>query len=55
MHNESQPADGKDKPVERIVVRIEVRDTGSGIPPKDMVECKLFCKRFFYLDLDQGR
>ncbi|KAJ7902547.1 histidine kinase [Mycena olivaceomarginata] len=52
MHNESQPADGKDKPVERIVVRIEVRDTGSGIPPKDMVECKLFSA---FNQTEQGR
>jgi osomolarity two-component system sensor histidine kinase SLN1 len=30
-------------PLERIVVRIEVTDTGYGIRPKDMAECKLFC------------
>jgi signal transduction histidine kinase len=40
LHNEASEAG----PVERIVVRIEVSDTGSGIPPKDMVECKLFCE-----------
>jgi signal transduction histidine kinase len=28
---------------DRIVVRIEVTDTGYGIPPKEMVESKLFC------------
>ena len=27
----------------RIVVRIEVTDTGYGIPPKEMVQSKLFC------------
>jgi hypothetical protein len=27
-----------------IVVRIEVADTGCGIPPKEMVQSKLFCK-----------
>jgi osomolarity two-component system sensor histidine kinase SLN1 len=32
-------------PLEGIVVRIEVTDTGYGIRPKDMVESKLFCKR----------
>lgn len=26
-----------------IVVRVEVTDTGCGIPPKEMVESKLFC------------
>ena len=26
-----------------IVVRIEVTDTGCGIPPKEMVQSKLFC------------
>ncbi|KAJ7281339.1 hypothetical protein C8J57DRAFT_1173204 [Mycena rebaudengoi] len=39
-------------PVERIVVRIEVTDTGSGIPPKDMVECKLFSA---FNQTEQGR
>ena len=32
-------------PLEGIVVRIEVTDTGYGIRPKDMVESKLFCRR----------
>ncbi|KAF7309918.1 hypothetical protein MIND_00364100 [Mycena indigotica] len=40
------------QPVERIVVRIEVSDTGSGIPPKDMVECKLFSA---FNQTEQGR
>ena len=31
-------------PLEWIVVRIEVSDTGCGIRPKDMVQSKLFCK-----------
>ena len=26
-----------------VVVRIEVTDTGCGIPPKEMVQSKLFC------------
>jgi len=30
--------------LERIIVRIEVTDTGCGIKPRDMVESKLFCK-----------
>ena len=30
-------------PLEWIVVRIEVTDTGCGIRPKDMVQSKLFC------------
>lgn len=30
-------------PIEWIVVRIEVTDTGCGIRPKDMVQTKLFC------------
>lgn len=35
----------KPPPLEWIVVRIEVTDTGCGIRPKDMVQSKLFCKR----------
>ena len=31
-------------PLEWIVVRIEVKDTGVGIRPKDMVQSKLFCE-----------
>lgn len=31
-------------PLEHIIVRIEVTDTGYGIRPQDMVEGKLFCK-----------
>lgn len=31
-------------PLEWIVVRIEVTDTGCGIRPKDMVQSKLFCE-----------
>lgn len=30
-------------PIERIVVRMEISDTGTGIDPTDMV--KLFCMR----------
>lgn len=32
-----------------IVVRVEVTDTGCGIPPKEMVESKLFCALCFVL------
>ncbi|CAK5267765.1 unnamed protein product [Mycena citricolor] len=39
-------------PPERIVVRIEVSDTGSGIPPQDMVACKLFSA---FNQTEQGR
>ncbi|KAJ7180800.1 histidine kinase [Mycena filopes] len=49
MHNDAPPADDD---VERIVVRIEITDTGSGIPPKDMVECKLFSA---FNQTEQGR
>lgn len=31
-------------PLEWIVVRIEVSDTGCGIRQKDMVDSKLFCE-----------
>ena len=31
------------KPPEIVVVRIEVEDTGFGIPPKEMEQSKLFC------------
>jgi len=31
-----------------IVVRIEVTDTGYGIPPKEMVQSKLFCTFNFF-------
>ncbi|KAJ6518948.1 histidine kinase [Mycena sanguinolenta] len=51
LHNEPDAKD-KDCALERIVVRIEVRDTGSGIPPKDMVECKLFSA---FNQTEQGR
>ena len=37
LHNKPAP------PLEWIVVRIEVSDTGCGIRPKDMVQSKLFC------------
>jgi hypothetical protein len=43
QHNviHSKPPD----PLEWIVVRIEVTDTGCGIKQKDMVQSKLFCMR----------
>lgn len=31
-------------PLECIIVRIEVTDTGCGIKPEDMIQSKLFCK-----------
>ncbi|KAF7308375.1 hypothetical protein HMN09_00686100 [Mycena chlorophos] len=56
LHNESVPPDPKVSspfaPLERIVVRIEIIDTGSGIPPKDMVQCKLFSA---FNQTEQGR
>lgn len=33
----------KKGPLKRIVVRIEVSDTGHGIPPREMAQGKLFC------------
>lgn len=41
-------------PIEWIVVRIEVTDTGCGIKPKDIAQSKLFCKVVF-LCLGCGR
>ncbi|KDQ49238.1 hypothetical protein JAAARDRAFT_43030 [Jaapia argillacea MUCL 33604] len=40
------------KPLEWIVVRIEVTDTGYGIPPKEMVQSKLFSA---FNQTEQGR
>jgi osomolarity two-component system sensor histidine kinase SLN1 len=34
------------KPPEVVVVRIEIQDTGYGIPPKEMEQSKLFCASF---------
>ncbi|KAJ7091476.1 hypothetical protein B0H15DRAFT_778280 [Mycena belliarum] len=53
LHNEANPPDPpKSQPLERIVVRIEITDTGSGIQPRDMVECKLFSA---FNQTEQGR
>ena len=38
-------------PLEYIIVRIEVADTGYGIRPQDMVEGKLFCKHSLWMFL----
>ncbi|KAF5360111.1 hypothetical protein D9757_011734 [Collybiopsis confluens] len=45
-HNQSQGS------LHRIVVRIEITDTGSGIPPKDMIHSKLFSA---FNQTEQGR
>lgn len=37
MHN-------KPPPLEQIAVRIEISDTGCGIRPQDMIQCRLFCE-----------
>lgn len=34
----------KKGPLKQIVVRIEVSDTGHGIPPREMAQGKLFCE-----------
>lgn len=39
---------------ESIVVRIEVTDTGYGIPPKEMVQSKLFCTYLPLFFLQKG-
>jgi len=39
----ARPDSIKKGPVKRIVVRIEVSDTGHGIPPSEMAQGKLFC------------
>ncbi|KAF7356453.1 hypothetical protein MVEN_00978400 [Mycena venus] len=52
LHNETTPPDVKDGALERIVVRIEVSDTGSGIPAKEMIESKLFSA---FNQTEQGR
>jgi len=41
MHNLAQAESG---PLEWIVVRIEVTDTGYGIKAEDMMHGKLFCE-----------
>lgn len=33
----------KPPPLEQIAVRIEISDTGCGIRPQDMINCRLFC------------
>lgn len=42
--NQHNDIHNKPPPLEWIVVRIEVTDTGCGIRPKDMVQSKLFCE-----------
>jgi hypothetical protein len=41
-------------PLEWIVARIEVTDTGCGIKPEDMVHCKLFCGCFSFISAPSG-
>lgn len=36
-------------PLEWIVVRIEVSDTGCGIRPRDMAQSKLFCEDLIFV------
>ncbi|TFK97711.1 hypothetical protein BDV98DRAFT_255564 [Pterulicium gracile] len=50
MHNQSETAAAGS--LERIVVRIEVQDTGSGIAPEDMYDGKLFSA---FIQTEQGR
>ena len=52
QHNTTN--DEKTKPLERIVVRIEVSDTGCGIHEKEMHEIKLFSE-FLTRSLWSGR
>ncbi|EPQ54871.1 hypothetical protein GLOTRDRAFT_111444 [Gloeophyllum trabeum ATCC 11539] len=48
QHEQNVPKE----PIDWIVVRIEVQDTGFGIPPKEMVESKLFSA---FNQTEQGR
>jgi osomolarity two-component system, sensor histidine kinase SLN1 len=45
--------DEKARPLEKIVVRIEVSDTGCGIHEKEMHEIKLFSEFFFFVGPQQ--
>jgi hypothetical protein len=49
MHNLSNAK--ATSPLEWIVVRIEVADTGYGIRHKDMVESRLFCTLYFVVSI----
>lgn len=46
QHN-SIGVDGTTSPLNKIVVRVEVHDTGVGIRPKDLIDNKLFRCAFF--------
>ncbi|KAJ7446913.1 hypothetical protein B0H11DRAFT_1745410 [Mycena galericulata] len=56
MHNETNPRDAPSSkqpgPLERIVVRIEISDTGTGIQRSDMLDSKLFSA---FNQTEQGR
>jgi hypothetical protein len=43
----------KPPPLEWIVVRIEVTDTGSGIRSKDMAQSKLFCESWLIKKMNE--
>lgn len=45
--NQHDVLHSKPPPLEWIVVRIEVTDTGCGIRQKDMAQTKLFCECIF--------
>ena len=45
----------KPSPLEWVVVRIEVTDTGCGIRPKDMVQAKLFCESLRFSLINEYR
>ena len=48
--NQHDVLNSKPPPLEWIVVRIEVTDTGCGIRQKDMAQTKLFCMSFKFLN-----
>lgn len=48
LNQHNTDVDEKMKPLERIVVRIEVSDTGCGIHEKEMHEIKLFSESFVW-------
>lgn len=53
-HDLSEPKDsyGQSPPVQQLIVRIEVQDTGVGIRPRDMIDNRLFSP---YVQTEIGR